>query len=140
MGRSIWAVIFGVIVASLWIAALRLLHSIFFPLIGQLNLEDREATAQVLAENPAMLVGLAIAYFIGTFVGAWIGGRTARRKPIIHGLIVGLVMLGIGMANPRALPHPLWFWIVGLATFPVAALLGGWVASKNDVKPSPSLT
>lgn len=136
MGRSIWAVLFGVFVASLWIAVLRWFHGVIFPLIADLNPDDREATARILAENAPMLLGLAVAYFIGTFIGGWLGGRTARRKPVIHGLIVGLVLFGIGIVNPRALPHPVWFWIVGLAAFPVAGSLGGWLARHTQTKAS----
>lgn len=134
MIRSIWAVLFGVIVASLWIAVLRWFHGIFFPVMAELNSDDREAAARILADNSPMLLGLAVVYFIGTFIGGWIGGRTARRGPLIHGLIVGLVLFGIGIVNPRALPHPVWFWVVGLAAFPVAGSLGGWLAQRNQAK------
>jgi hypothetical protein len=136
MGRSIWAVICGMIVASLWIAAFRLVHGFCFPQFAELDLRDREAVARFLAENPKILIGLAVAYFAGTFMGAWIGARTAPRKPILHGLIVGLLLYGLGSLHPQALPHPIWFRIVGLATFAGAGSLGGWVASLTTPKPT----
>jgi putative membrane protein (TIGR04086 family) len=140
MGRSIWAVVFGVIVASLWIMALEWANGLIFPLLGTLNRDDPDGAARVLAENPLMLVGVVFTHFIGTFVGGWIGGGTARRKPIVHGLLVGLVMLGIGIVNLLALPHPVWFWIVGLTTFPIAGSLGGLLASRKPETPIPGLT
>lgn len=132
MGRSIGAVIFGVIVASLWIAALEWIIAMIFPVLRELNRDDPEGAARLLAANATTLASVAIAYFIGAFVGGWIGGRTARRRQIVHGLLVGLVMLGIGIVNLLALPHPVWFWIVTTLVFPLAGLLGGWTAGKSQ--------
>ncbi|HEV8059368.1 MAG TPA: YrzE family protein [Gemmataceae bacterium] len=140
MGRSIWAIVFGLIVAIAWIFTLELVNRLVFPQLADVNLEDREAVGRVFVDNPGMLLGLDLVYFISTFVGAWLGGRTAKRNHIVHGLIIGLLLFCTGIMNLQRFPHPIWFWIVCLATFPLAALLGGWVASKNEVKPSPSLT
>jgi putative membrane protein (TIGR04086 family) len=140
MGRSIGAIVFGLAVAVLWVAALEWINSRCFPQLAGVDLDDRETVARILAENPRMLMGLALAYFVSTFIGAWIAGRTAKRKHVVHGLIVGLILFGVGIMNMTTLPHPVWFWFVGLATFPIAGLLGGWVASKNASKPSPGLS
>jgi len=78
-----------------------------------------------------MLVGVAVVYFVATLIGGWFGSRIARRAQVIHGLIIGMVMLGIGVLNLMALPHPVWFWVVGLAVFPIAGALGGLLAKRS---------
>ncbi len=92
MGRSIWSVVFGLIVAIAWVFALELVNGFIFPQMAGIDREDREAVGRKLLENPGMLVGLDLAYFIGTFMGAWICARTAKRQHLVHGLIVGLFL------------------------------------------------
>ncbi len=131
MGRSIGAVFVGLLVTVLWIAALEWINSIFFPWPDGLQRDDREAVALVFNEKPAMLVGVAVVYFVATVIGSWFGSRIGRRAHVIHGSIIGMVMLGISVMNLLALPHPVWFWVVGLAEFPVAGVLGGLLAKRN---------
>jgi hypothetical protein len=131
MGRSIWAIFVGLIVSALWIAVLEWINALVFPLPAELQLDDREAVAHILNEKPGMLVGVAVADFTGTLIGGWFGSRTARRAYIAHGLLIGLIVLGIGVVNLLALPHPAWFWVVSLPAFPLAGALGGWVARRN---------
>jgi putative membrane protein (TIGR04086 family) len=140
MGRSIGAVVFGFFVAFVWIFAIEAVNSICFPLPAGLDRDDRDAMYRYLDDKPVVLLGVVGAYFFGTFIGGWISGRTAKQKPILHGLIVGLVMFGFGVMNLLALPHPAWFWVVGQAMFPLGGALGGWVAGRTKAIPTPDLT
>jgi hypothetical protein len=135
MGRSIWAVFIGVLVAALWIAALGFVEAIVFPWPEDLQIDDAEAVGRVINEKPQLLDGVAVVWFLGTVIGGWYGSRTARRAYVIHGLIVGLCAMGIGIIHLRRWPHPAWFWGVGLAVFPIAGLLGGFAAKRNQPAP-----
>jgi len=46
-------------------------------------------------------------------------------------LIIGMVMLGIGVLNLMALPHPVWFWVVGLAGVSNSWSVGGLLAKRS---------
>ncbi len=140
MGRSIWAIVSGVVVASLWIAALEWLNGLKFPLPDAIDMQDKAAVGIHLAANPTMLAGVAGAYFVGSFMGGWIGGRTARRLQVRHGLIVGAVMFVFGLINLMDIPHPVWFWFVGQAVFLVGGALGGFVARLSAPRPTPALS
>ncbi|MCK6623004.1 MAG: hypothetical protein HUU32_18855 [Calditrichaceae bacterium] len=43
---------------------------------------------------------------------------------VLHGMIVGGIMLLAGIVNMAMIPHPLWFWVVGVLIFLPAAYLG----------------
>ena len=58
--------------------------------------------------------------------GAWIGGWLARRVAGSNGPVLAtiLVLLLTSVYNLSALPNPIWFWVLGVLTFPVLGLLG----------------
>ena len=136
MGRSIWAVVFGLVVASIWIFAIQSVYGILYPLPAGVQMDDREAMGRFLADNPVRLLVGAGAYLVGTFIGGWMSGRTAKQKAVLHGLFVGIVLFAVGVVNLLKVPHPAWFWVVGQAMFPLGGALGGWVAGKSQASPT----
>ena len=141
MGRSIGAVVFGLVVAGIWLFAIQTLIRICIPPPAELDLNDQEAVGRFFTDNPRMLLGVAGGYLFSTFIGGWLGGRTAKRNPTLHGLIVGLVWFGIGVTNLLSrYSYPAWFWVVGPAMFLLGGALGGWVAGRTQASPTPDLT
>lgn len=140
MGRSIWAIFCGVLVASLWIVSLEWINGRIYPWPQEISLDDPEAVARYLESSSAFLWGVSAADFVASFIGGWLAGRTARRKHVIHALLVGMILFAIGITKLMALPHPVWFWVVGQASFLVGGFLGGFVASLTAVRPTPGLT
>jgi len=69
-----------------------------------------------------------LAHTMGTFAGAWV----ARRLGIPHGrrlgLLVGLFMLALAIANLLAFAHPAWFAVLDLVLIGAAA----WVATRTE--------
>jgi hypothetical protein len=124
--RSVLAVLAGSIVAGILIALVEMLgHQIYAPPPG-IDPTDPESLRTAMESMPVgALVAVLIAWAIGTFAGSWLAARIAGRAGLAHGMGVGLLMLAAGVANMLMIPHPVWFWCLGVAVFPLAAWLGG---------------
>jgi hypothetical protein len=116
--RSILAILAGIIVGSVIIAALEFVGHLVYPLPEGLDPRDpvdRKALEDYVANAP---VGshllLLLAYAVGTFVGAWLAAALAGRKPIVHGIIAGAFFLLATIANLQMIEHPTWFVVVNL--------------------------
>ncbi len=83
-------------------------------------------------EQPVFMI---LGMFIGmvcTFMGALAAGFIAKRAQVVHGLLVGLIAILIGLLT--AFTSPFWYNVVAfILVLPVAAL-GGWVSKlfQND--------
>ena len=123
--RTIVAILLGIVLGTLAIALVEQIgHQVYPPPEG-LDLNDPTAVAELIASAPvgALLFVLA-AWVIGATVGGWLSvrlGGAVPRSPFV----VGLVLLAFGLANMLMIPHPTWFFILGVIVFLPAALLGG---------------
>ena len=125
MGRSIIAVVLGFIIANVVIMGVHVISTLIYPLPPGFDMHDPEAMRERMSTLPAMaFLWVALAHFLGTAAGAAFAAWMARRSPAVHGLIVGGLVLAGGVANQLMLPHPAWFWPVGLAAFPLGTLVG----------------
>jgi hypothetical protein len=128
--RSVLSVLLGAVVAGVIIALMELLGSKIFPLPAGTDPRDMEEVKAAMANLPAGALLLVIfAWFLGTTAGAWAAARVAGRAPMAHGLIVGGLLLATGIANMLMVPHPAWFWALGVAAFVLAAYLGARLAA-----------
>lgn len=132
--RSMLGVVAGVIVGGLVIMAIEALNSVLFPLPAGVDIADRQALSAAIADaGPHVLIGVLVAWALGTFIGAWVAVRIGARGPRLHAVLVGLILLALAVVNMLAIPHPTWFWIVGVLLFIPAALLGARAArSRSD--------
>jgi hypothetical protein len=129
MGRSILAVVLGVILSVAILIAIEGLNSLFYPLPEGFDSSNPEALREYVASLPApAFVTVVVGWFLGTFVGSSLAARLARRKPAVHAVIVGAILTGAGVLNLRAFPHPLWVWVAGLAAFLGASVLAARLA------------
>jgi hypothetical protein len=126
--RMIWSVLAllsGAVAGGLLITLLEYAGHIAFPLPVQVDWSDSAQVAAVLAARPAgALLAVWLAHALGTALGAWCAARFAPRAPLAHGLLIGLLFWIGGIANLAALPHPAWFWVLELPSYPVAAWIG----------------
>ena len=123
--RSISAVILGFIAGFLifvaaWYTSLRI-----FPLPPGAEFLDVGSLDAARASRPtgAMIIILA-GLVLGTFVASFVATKFAEDMKSLYGLILGLVFLAEGIVKLREIPHPLWFWIVGVPLLVIAPLLG----------------
>ena len=127
--RSFLGVVAGVIVGSVVIAVVQRLNSLLFPLPSGLDVTNREALDAAISDMPeSALIGVLVAWGLGTFLASWTAVRIGARAARPQALIVGLILLAAAVVNMLMLPHPLWFWIIGVLLFVPSALLGARVA------------
>lgn len=126
MGRTILGMLVGVVVAIAVIMAVEAVGHRFYPPpagLDPLNPAHEAAFAQFVAAMPfAGKAMLALAWTLGSFVGALAGARIARHQTAAALLVALVVMSGVvGMI--MKVPHPTWLAIIGLLLpIPVALL------------------
>ncbi|GAB2494760.1 hypothetical protein [Arenimonas alkanexedens] len=124
MLRSILAVLIGILVMGITVAAVQWLgHSLYPPPAG-LDPSDPVALATLVSQMPAMALGMVlIAYAFGTFLGAFTATTISLgHKPGVA-IVIGVVMLAMVAMNLLLIPHPMWMVVAGLLIpLPVALL------------------
>lgn len=141
--RSIFAVLGGVVISTFLILAVEAVGMMIFPPPAGTDMSNPEAVKAVMANAPAgVLLFVLLGWLVGTLAGSWAAARIARRAPIVHGMIVGVLGLAAAVANMLRIPHPVWFWVLGVAVFLPAAWLGARVAAaagRRSGSPRPAL-
>lgn len=125
MVKSIIAVVLAVLLAGVVIAVVQLVNTQIFPLPPGVDFNDREAMSRAVSSMPAGgFVLLLLSYTLGALAGGWLAARMAPRRPLLHAMIVGVLLLAAGVMNFVSIPHPLWVTVVGLLIFLPMAWLG----------------
>ena len=126
MGRSIIAVLAGLVIAMISITVVQMLGHQLYDSPAGLDLNDKAAIAAYMEKMPigAMLMVL-LAYVAGAFLGGLLAARLAPRKPILHAMIIGTLLFFAGIANFVMLPHPIWFFVACVVSYFLFAYLGG---------------
>jgi hypothetical protein len=105
--------------------------------------QDVEAKAEQLSQDVSFLL---IAAAIGTgftILGGYVAGRVCRTGPVLHGALVGLVGILLGLVLFVAFPTemqkgPEWY-TVGSFLVPIpAGAFGGYLANLHRPKPRPA--
>jgi hypothetical protein len=130
IGRSVLAVVVGVIVTMGLIMGVETVCNYLYPPPPGLDASDHEAMGTYIADLPvgAFLV-LLIGWAIASGVGAWVAARLAGRSPITHGLIVGAWFLAGAIMTMVMIPHPVWMVIGAIAALSGFSYLGARVAA-----------
>lgn len=127
--RTILAIVVGVVLGGLVVAMVEAVaHQVYPPPPG-VDLSDPEVAREVLASAPiGALLMVAAAWALGSLAGGWVSARICNPHRLAPALIAGGILMAFGLLNLLVLPHPLWFWPVGLIVFIPAAYLGGKLA------------
>jgi hypothetical protein len=130
LGRSVLAVLVGVLVTMGLIVGLEAVCTHLYPLPGGVDLHDHDAMRTYMDQLPigAFLLILA-GWAIGSCAGAWVAARLAGRAPIVHGLIVGAWFLAGAIMTMLMIPHPVWMVIGGIAALAGCSYLGARLAA-----------
>ncbi|MCF8303330.1 MAG: hypothetical protein K9I94_08675 [Bacteroidales bacterium] len=129
MGRSILAIITGVIVGIIVIILIKVFGTFLYP--ANLAKNVGEATTVIESLPQAALFYVLAAWGLGSFAGGLVSALIAKNNGTTHALIVGFGLLLVGLLWVLAIPHPMWFCIVGLLVMLPFAYLGGEVPGKN---------
>ncbi len=126
--RSILAVVAGCFAAGLLTVVLESLGHVIFPPPPGVDLSDHAALAKIMDQLPlGALICVLGGWAIGTTVGAATAAWLAPRAATVHGLIVGLIMLVLGLFTMIMIPHPVWFQIASVLLTPACAWFGAKV-------------
>jgi hypothetical protein len=123
--RSILAVVVGVLVAFVLIWVVQLIGIKVYPPPPGLDPADRESLKAMVAQMPlGALLFVLLAYAAGSVAGGWAAARLAPRAGLLHAMLVGVLLLGVGIMNLLTIPHPGWFWVASCAIYPIGAWSG----------------
>lgn len=131
MMRSILAVLAGLVVAGVVMMLLEAAgHQVFPPPPGMDPADPESVKSAMPNISAGALWAVLIAWALGTLAGGWVAARIAVRSHLLHALIVGGIMLIGGVVNMAMIPHPIWFWIVGVIIFLPSAYAGARLAGR----------
>ncbi|NUO76664.1 MAG: hypothetical protein HOQ32_11715 [Lysobacter sp.] len=127
MGRTILAVLVGLVVAWITITLCEFGGVMLHPPAPGTNLADPNALAAHIASAPPAAMALVLLGWVaGAFDGALVAALISRRHKTGAALSLGvLIVLGV-IANSVMIPHPLWMTVAGLA-LPIPAV---WLAAR----------
>lgn len=135
--RSISAILMGFITGVVIIAGCVYANSRLFPLPQGIDAGDAAAVNAAMSAMPAKaLILVLVGWAVGTIGASFMAARFAGEFKSLHGLLMGLIFLGGGISAMRQIHRPLWFWIVGIALYFPAAIIGSSLAVSREGAPS----
>jgi len=125
MLRKIMAVLGGIIVAMAVKSLCEWGFNTLYPAPTAADFDNGHVLGRLVSQMPRgtyflLLVGYAVAAFMGGLTATLIGGR----KDIIFAVITGVVIMVYGIFNLFQIPSPIWFLIVSLLVYIPFAILG----------------
>jgi hypothetical protein len=88
-------------------------------------MDELESVKAYVAQAPiGALLFVPLSWFVGTLGGCWVAACIARPHGLRSALVVGGLFLAMGIATLVMIPSPVWFSVVGVATFVVATICG----------------
>jgi len=132
MGRSILAAIAGLVLGVVLIAVVEFIgHYVYLP-PADLDMTNPEAMKNLMTNAPVgALLFVILAWAVGSFGGGWLAARIAQKSHVMHSLIVGGLLMAAGIMKMLMIPHPMWFWVLGVAVYLPAAYAGASLGQKR---------
>lgn len=118
MLKRILAVIGGIVVGSLTVAAVEMLGHYLYPLPAGMKSDDMEAMKEYIPNAPFMaLFFVIIAYALAALVVGFVSTKIANDGKNKYAIIGGFIFVIITIINLAMLPTPVWFWVLGIAVW-----------------------
>ncbi|HMC89785.1 MAG TPA: hypothetical protein VKI17_09560 [Gemmataceae bacterium] len=108
------------------------------PLARYLLSEGRYQDAYLLVERVvcdlpiSQFVAVFLFFVVGTVPGAWFAASLARRAHMLHGLMVGALVLTAAFAITFLVPRLLWYWLPGEVMLLPAAYAGARLGARSQ--------
>lgn len=131
MLRNILAVVAGVLVAGLLVAAVETVSNSFFPPAVDLSDGDMDALRAHVGSLPVTaFLMILFGWSLGAFTGGWLTERIAKTgKPTLSLVFAGVFLILIAL-NLFSIPHPIWMMVIGLLLPPAMAYAGWKIAAR----------
>ncbi|MBL4715766.1 MAG: hypothetical protein COC01_03635 [Bacteroidetes bacterium] len=126
MLRNSLSIAAGIITGGILIFLVEKLGHTIYPHPADFDYTDKEALAELIQNAPiGALLFVILAWTVGSFGGGLVASLISNEAKMRKALIVGVVLMLLGIMNMMMIPHPLWFWALGLAVYLPMAYLGG---------------
>ena len=130
MGRTLLAMLAGLVVMLVAIAALEAVGHALFPPPPGIDYADPVQMRRVMQlMPPAALFMVLVGWVAGAALGAFAAAKLAREYRFSAAMSVGAVMLLLVVANLVMLPHP-WWMAVGSLLLPLPSAWLGWYLAR----------
>ena len=125
MGRTLLAVIVGLVAMVASVAAIELLSSALYPPPAGVDYHDPAQLRAAMPGIPWQAKALVVlAWTLGALAGAFVAACIARAHRRGVALSIGVLMLVLVSISLVTIPHPAWMLALGLLLPLPAALLG----------------
>lgn len=115
MGRTVLAVIAGLLAMAVVVFAVEALGHRLYPLPPDIDFDD---SASVQSMVDAMPVAAKLLVVLGWALGSFVGAHIAVRLTPVHrrgaALSIGVAMVLLVAINASMIPHPAWMTALGL--------------------------
>ncbi|MBB5207353.1 hypothetical protein [Chiayiivirga flava] len=131
MGRTVLAVVLGIVAAGLVVAGIEAIGHALNPPPPGIDPSDPAAMQSLIANLPqSALVTVVLAWALGSIAGGFVAAKISRRHTLGAPLAVGIAMVLLIGVNFVAIPHPAWMMVCGvLLPVPLAAWVGRRIAA-----------
>ena len=124
MLRKILAVLGGAIDAFVVVFLVEWVGHRLFPFPADLEMTDFESIRAFMeSAPPSLLLPVLLAHFLGTACGGITATWIAQGDDRPAWIVCGVVMLA-GIMNLSMIPHPTWFAVADLVSYPLGIYLG----------------
>lgn len=125
MGRTLLAVIGGLVAMVACVAAVELLSAWLYPPPPGVDYHDPAQLRAAMPTIPWQAKALVIlAWTLGSLVGAYVAAKIARSMRRAAALAIGCLMMTLVGISLVMIPHPAWMIALGLLLPLPFALLG----------------
>ncbi|MBB5015320.1 hypothetical protein [Rehaibacterium terrae] len=115
MGRTVLAVIAGLLAMAVVVFAVEALGHRLYPLPPGIDLDDPASVQSMVDAMPlAAKLLVVLGWALGSFVGAHIAVRLTPAHRRGAALSIGVAMVVLVAINASMIPHPLWMTALGL--------------------------
>lgn len=135
--RSIGAVIAGLVVAFVLVAAIEVFSNVFHPFPPGVDPADMEACKAHVAKLPTWVLAVgALGWGATVFSSSLLATRLGTGRHPAHGIVVGSLLCLAAAANIVMLPYAVWFEVGCPVLLPLCYIAGAWLGTGSPIKAS----
>ena len=136
MLRTILGIVIGLACGVLIISGWESFIHTMFQLPKDVNFKDKVAAAAAMQKvSTVAYILILLGYALAAFVGGAVATAIDKSKKVLPALTVAGLLMIAAAANFVMLPHPTWFIISTLITYPLFALIAAALILKVKLEP-----
>lgn len=128
--RSILGIFLGMVIGSIVIGVLQMINGYLHPMPVGTDPSNAESIRRAFAHLPVTAyIVLLVAYLCGVFFAAFAAGKIAGWSEVLHGFIISLLFVLVGISYFAMFPAPIWVVIGAFIIYFAAGYLGSSFAA-----------